>query len=149
LPKSYDEETFRLLPEIERDRDIAFLGRLVRYKGADLLIDAAARLAARGIQAKTIVIGQGPEEAALKQQAGAAGIAKLVEFAGPQQGEALAALLNRHEILVIPSRYDEAFGSLRSKHLPAAASLWRPTAVRFGRSSALAERHSRRKTPPH
>lgn len=110
VPNSYDDETFRLRPDIERDRDVAFLGRLVRYKGADLLIDAVARLAARGIQTKTTVIGQGPEATALKQQAANAGVGSLVDFAGPQRGEPLARLLNRHKILVIPSRYDEAFG---------------------------------------
>jgi glycosyltransferase involved in cell wall biosynthesis len=69
-----------------------------------------ADLTALGIAAKTTIIGLGKEEAALKAQAAAAGVAKLVEFPGPQQGEALARLLNRHRILVIPSRCEEAFG---------------------------------------
>lgn len=110
VPNTYDEETFRILPQIERDRDIAFLGRLRRYKGTDILIDAVADLAAQGIEAKTTVIGLGPEESALKAQARNKGIETLVDFPGPQHGEALARILNRHRIVVIPSRCEEAFG---------------------------------------
>lgn len=110
VPNTYDEKIFRILPEIERDRDIAFVGRLRHSKGTDILLDAVADLAAQDIQAKTTVIGLGPEEPALKAQADTAGIATLVEFAGPQYGDALARLLNRHRIVVVPSRWLEAFG---------------------------------------
>ena len=110
VPNSYDEKTFRVIPGIERDRDLVFVGRLRRYKGADLLVDAVADLAAQGIEAKTTVVGLGKEADALKAQAAEKGLAKLIDFPGPQTGEELARILNRHKILVIPSRCEEAFG---------------------------------------
>ena len=110
VPNTYDDKIFRVLPGIKRDRDVAFLGRLKRYKGTDTLIDAVATLASDSIEAKTTVIGFGPEQKALKKRAYNKGIDNLVNFAGPQRGEALAQLLNRHRIVVIPSRCEEAFG---------------------------------------
>lgn len=110
IPNSYDEATFRLMPEVERDRDIAFLGRLVSFKGADTVIDAVALLAARNQRVNATIIGLGPEEGALRARAHEAGIADHVTFAGPVRGSELARLLNRHRIMVVPSRWEEPFG---------------------------------------
>jgi len=110
IPNSYDEATFRLLPEVERDRDVAFLGRLVPFKGADTVIDAVALLAARHRRVNATMIGLGPEEGALRARTDAAGITDRVAFAGPVRGDALARLLNRHRIMVVPSRWEEPFG---------------------------------------
>jgi glycosyltransferase involved in cell wall biosynthesis len=110
VPNSYDETNFRLLPDIARDRDVIFLGRLVPYKGADVVVDAIGLLAARGRPANATIIGLGPEENALRARTDAAGIADRVTFAGPVRGEELARLLNRHQILVVPSRWEEPFG---------------------------------------
>lgn len=110
VPNSYDETTFRLLPEIERDKDVAFLGRLVPYKGADIVVDAIAELAKRGQPGNATIIGLGREESALRARTDAAGIADRVTFAGPVRGAELARLLNRHRVLVVPSRWEEPFG---------------------------------------
>ena len=110
VPNTYNHNIFRHIPEILRDRDVAFLGRLRRYKGPDLLINAVASLAAEGIKTTATIIGLGREEAALKAQAASAGISDLVDFTGPRRGEELARILHRHRILVVPSRCEEAFG---------------------------------------
>jgi glycosyltransferase involved in cell wall biosynthesis len=104
IPNAYDETTYRLMPDVPRDRDIAFLGRLEPYKGVDTLLDALAILAARNMHPAATVIGAGPEEDALKARAASAGLSAQVDFAGPQHGEELARLLNRHRVLVVPSR---------------------------------------------
>lgn len=108
LLNAYDEDTFRLIPGVPRDLDFAFVGRVVREKGVDLFIDALARLKDRNFSAT--VIGIGPEEKALKAQVEAAGLSDRVTFAGKVCGEALARLLNRHRVLVVPSRWEEPFG---------------------------------------
>jgi glycogen synthase len=107
VPNSYDEQTFRVLPGVARDRDVVFLGRLVPEKGADILIDAVAALAARGKHVTATIIGTGPEDQALRARAAAAQIADRVLFTGPLRGEALARMLNRHTAMAMPSRWFE------------------------------------------
>lgn len=106
----YDDSLFRRIEGIEPDRDIAFLGRLVSDKGADLLVSAVAALAQRGLHPKVTVIGEGPEAGALQSQARAAGLADTIDFVGASRGADLVRLLNRHRILVVPSRWSEPFG---------------------------------------
>jgi glycogen(starch) synthase len=108
IPNSYDEDIFRLLPEVPRDLDFAYVGRLVPEKGVDVFIDALARLGDRVFTAT--IIGAGPEEERLKAQVEAAGLAHRVTFPGIVRGDALARLLNRHRVLVVPSRWVEPFG---------------------------------------
>lgn len=106
----YDHRVFRLIEGIPRTRELIFVGRLVSDKGLDLLIDALAQLKARGLTPTLTVVGHGPEEAALRAQAQKAGVAGQIEFRGAMTGEPLAELLNRHEIMAIPSRWAEPFG---------------------------------------
>lgn len=110
IPNSYQNDVFYEMPEISRDRDLVFLGRLVSDKGADLLLNSLALLKQQGLEPNLTIIGQGPEESALKQQAQTLGIADQVQFVGTQRGEILARLLNAHKILVVPSRWQEPFG---------------------------------------
>jgi glycosyltransferase involved in cell wall biosynthesis len=110
IPNAYAEESFYLMPDVARDKDLVFLGRLVSDKGADLLLDALANLKAQGLMPRLTIIGGGPEEPGLRRRADALGIADRVEFSGIQTGEALARTLNSHKILVAPSRWREPFG---------------------------------------
>lgn len=110
IPNPYDDRTFFVMPEISRDRDVAFLGRLVREKGADMLIDALAILASNGHRLHATVIGDGPEARSLKAQAADAGLGEFVHFSGPKRGRELARELNRHRVLAVPSRWEESFG---------------------------------------
>ena len=110
VPNSYNERTFRHLPAVPRDRDVVYLGRLKPFKGPDLVIDALARLAAGNKRLTATMIGMGPQADELKQRADKAGIAAQVEFPGTMEGETLVHALNRHRILVVPSRWEEPFG---------------------------------------
>lgn len=105
---AYEEETFRLMPEVPRDLDFAYLGHLNRDKGVDVLIDALARLGDRPFTAT--FIGAGVDADKLKARAEAAGLGDRVNFVGVVRGEALVRLLNRHKVLVVPSRWEEPFG---------------------------------------
>lgn len=106
----YRDDLFRLQPDARRDGDLVFVGRLVSDKGADVLLAALAELGRRGPRPGLTVIGSGPEAPRLTAQAEALGLQAQVRFAGALTGEALAAELNRHRILVAPSRYHEPFG---------------------------------------
>jgi glycosyltransferase involved in cell wall biosynthesis len=106
----YDPETFMLLPGCVRDRSLVFLGRLVSDKGADVLLRALGLLRERNLTPSLTVIGSGPEDAALRALSAELGLDAQVNFAGPLAGEPLAAMLNRHRILVVPSRWAEPFG---------------------------------------
>jgi glycogen synthase len=106
----YDDNTFRLLPNIARDKTIAFVGRLVSDKGVDLLLLAMKLLQSDGLAPDLTIVGGGPEEENLRRRAGELGLARQVTFAGEKSGAALAELLNRHRILAVPSRWAEPFG---------------------------------------
>ena len=109
IPNPYRDDLFRRLPGVERTGDLAFVGRLVSDKGVDVLLDALALLAAEGLRPRLTVTGDGPELPALREQARRLGIEE-VEFLGTRTGEELVEILNRHRILVAPSRYNEPFG---------------------------------------
>lgn len=111
IPNPYDKDTFHLMPEVPRDRDLVFLGRLVSDKGADVLIDALGILAQqKGLRPRLTVVGSGPEQRALEEQTARLGLKDQVTFAGPKRGRELAELLNAHRVMVIPSRWNEPFG---------------------------------------
>jgi glycogen synthase len=107
---AYRDDLFRRLPEVARDGEICFVGRLVSDKGADVLLDALGRLAARSCRPALTVVGDGPERPALEAQARRLGIASQVRFLGSRRNEEVVRLLNVHRILVVPSRYAEPFG---------------------------------------
>jgi glycogen synthase len=110
IPNPYRDRQFRILPGVERTGELLFVGRLVSDKGGDVLLDALAMLAREGITARLTVVGDGPEEPRLREQATRLGLAGCIDFQGTRTGEELAEILNCHRILVVPSRYREPFG---------------------------------------
>ncbi len=110
LPNPYNAETFRVIQGVVRGEGLVFLGRLVADKGCDLLIRSLAMLRDGGLALPLTIIGTGPEDAALKRQVTESRLEGLVQFVGALRGEALARELNRHQVLVVPSRWAEPFG---------------------------------------
>lgn len=108
IPNPFDASTFQGDARNARVGDIIFVGRLVSDKGADLLLAALAR--AELARVRVTIVGSGPEESALRAQTHASGLADRVEFVGSKTPAALAALLNAHRVLVMPSRRAEPFG---------------------------------------
>lgn len=106
----YQEDIFYEMPEVSRDRELVFLGRLVSDKGVDLLIDAVANLKALGLFPKLTIIGTGVEETRLREQVKHLEINEQVNFVGIKIGQELTKLLNAHKIMVVPSRWQEPFG---------------------------------------
>jgi glycosyltransferase involved in cell wall biosynthesis len=88
-----------------QDRYLFTAARLIPAKGLDLMLRAfiSAGLAARGW--KYLIAGTGPEEAALKEIASAAGEGA-VRFVGFRQPSENLALMAHAEAMVLPSRYE-------------------------------------------
>ena len=110
IPNPYDSTLFKLHPDVLRERDLIFVGRLVSDKGVDLLLDALHHLAERGIHPNLTVVGSGPELEPLQEQANRLNLLDQVVFAGPRRGEELARLMNAHQVMIVPSRWNEPFG---------------------------------------
>jgi len=106
----YASNLFHAPADAKRDREFIFLGRLVSDKGVDLLLNAMAELGRRGLHPRLTIVGTGPETGPLQAQASALGIAAQVDFAGSRTGTELAHILQRHQTMVIPSRWIEPFG---------------------------------------
>lgn len=106
----YRDDLFQLLPEIPRNQDLVFLGRLVSDKGADILLQALGLLKKRGLTPHLTIIGSGPEAEPLAQLVQELDLSDQVQFRGAQSGLELVQSLNAHRILVVPSRWAEPFG---------------------------------------
>ena len=110
IPNAYDEHTFRIFPDVPREQDLLFVGRLVSDKGCSLLLQALSLLQAEGLFPSLTIIGSGPEQDPLARQSAELGLATQVSFAGSLRGETLARAMNRHRIMVVPSTWAEPFG---------------------------------------
>ncbi len=78
---------------------IGYAGRLERHKGVHVVIDALALVP----DAQLVVVGSGPERAALQAQADASGVAGRVEFRGSVAAEAMPTVYGEFDVLVVPS----------------------------------------------
>ena len=106
----YQDKLFRVLPGVERTRDLVFLARLVSDKGGDITLAALARLRDHGMTPGLTVVGDGPERRNLEAMARHLGVDGQVRFLGMQTGETLVRILNEHRIMVVPSQLAEPFG---------------------------------------
>ncbi|MBD2093912.1 glycosyltransferase family 4 protein [Trichocoleus sp. FACHB-591] len=110
IPNPYEEDIFYEKLDISRCRELVFLGRLVSDKGVDLLLNALNEIKVLGLTPTLTIIGQGPQEPKLRSQVKKLCLNEQVSFVGIKVGEELAQLLSAHQILVIPSRWQEPFG---------------------------------------
>lgn len=83
---------------------IAAMGRLVRQKGFDILIEAFSRCAGKHSDWSLVILGEGPERASLQAYAANLGIADRVRLAGQYQEP--ATILKRADLFVLSSRYE-------------------------------------------
>ena len=82
--------------------NIAFVGRLVPYKGADMMIEAVGPLVAAG-RAVVNVYGDGPERGRLEQLAARVAPGGGVRFHGWVPHQDLHRLLSQNDLFVFPS----------------------------------------------
>ena len=85
---------------------VLFVGRLVYYKGADVLMRAMA-----SVDADLVMIGLGPLEGELREIALASGIAQRVTWLAPTGDDELSAYYRAADVFCLPSvANSEAFG---------------------------------------
>jgi glycogen(starch) synthase len=106
----YDDAVFRLVPNLVRDKNLIFVGRLVSDKGVDVLLHALKLLENDNFFPNVTIVGGGPEEKNLRRLAAELGLDRQLTFAGQKSGAPLAEILNQHRVLVVPSRWPEPFG---------------------------------------
>jgi glycosyltransferase involved in cell wall biosynthesis len=82
------------------------VGRLVEFKGFDVLIDACAELRERGIEFICDIIGTGPLREQLEARTAEHGLNNDVRFAGEQSQDNVLAALNACDVFVLASTTD-------------------------------------------
>lgn len=103
-----------------RDGPLLFVGRLVRYKGVGLLLEALARVPGACVD----LVGEGPLEGALREATAALGLGARVRFLGEMDGAGIAARLAHARALVLPSiDRSEAFGLVQLEAMAAGVAV--------------------------
>ena len=90
--------------EVPSAPTIAFVGRLAREKGVDVLLGAFAQLTARDGWLRLVLAGDGPEAPELRHLADTLGVAPQVDFLGALDRAQLAEVIDRATVVAIPSR---------------------------------------------
>jgi glycosyltransferase involved in cell wall biosynthesis len=101
-PHSIADPGSRFMPP-SASKTILYVGRLSKEKGPLVLVDAMASLERTGLE--LLVIGDGPERAALERRA-----VPTVRFAGHLQPQQVRDEMRRARALVFPSLCYETFG---------------------------------------
>ena len=93
-------------PPVERAFEIIFIGRLERWKGPEWLIDAVAR-ACKQVDCRLKIVGDlSGERQRLAERVSQLRIGPRVEFLGWQSQERCAELLQKSDVLVLPSVFE-------------------------------------------
>jgi glycosyltransferase involved in cell wall biosynthesis len=110
IPMGVDLES-RFVPSEKKKKNIPllFVGRLVKKKGVQYLIDSLPLILAKHPQAHLVVVGDGPEKGNLKLRSVDLGISDHVYFLGAVKNKHLPALYQASDVVVFPSIM-EGFG---------------------------------------
>lgn len=101
-PERFDLTSIKEPPEDKGPLRVAFVGRLVPYKGVDMLIEAAAPLIEAG-KVTLDLIGDGPERSRLDTLVEKMHLTAGVEFAGWVAHDQISIRLRKAEVLGFPS----------------------------------------------
>jgi len=112
---------------------VAFAGRLVREKGADVLLHAFAKVATQLPGARLLLVGDGPEHERLKNLISQWRLSTSVSLLGQLPYPEMERCFASAWVQVVPSRWAEPFG------LVAVDAMMRGTAVIASDSSGLSE----------
>lgn len=110
IPNGVRERPAR--PALESPPTVAFAGRLVPEKGADVLLHAFASLRDAVPDARLLVAGTGPEAIPLATLATRLGIADRTTFLGHLDQVELERRLDTAWVQAVPGRWDEPLGNV-------------------------------------
>lgn len=120
-------------PHLSYPPTVVFAGRLVWEKGADVLLQAFARILHQLPEARLLIAGDGAERESLSRSIIDLNLQSHVSMLGHLAREEMESLFSQAWVQVIPSRWAEPFG------LVAAEAQMRGTAVIASNSGGLAE----------
>lgn len=129
----YGVESAREETTLSKEPTAVFAGRLVKEKGADVLIRAFGKTSTRVPDAKLIIAGDGPERKNLEALAAKLNLTHSVRFIGYMGKEKMNNALKGAWAHVVPSLWDEPFG------IVAIEAMARGTAVVASGSGGLGE----------
>ncbi|HTT54257.1 MAG TPA: glycosyltransferase family 4 protein [Streptosporangiaceae bacterium] len=110
VPNGIDLTAIRAACPAAGPADLVLVGRLIGHKRVGMILDVMARLHSSGLRTTCRIIGDGPERAALEQQARVLGLGPAVDFrADVSEQEELYALLKSARVFVCLS-VREGFG---------------------------------------
>ncbi len=95
-----DEAEFAPVLRAEDPFDLVYVGELREAKGLPVLLDALAALHAAGRPLRLLMVGSGPDEAALAARAAALGLGTAVAF---EPAQPIRPVLARGRVMVVPS----------------------------------------------
>ncbi len=102
-PGQWAQERADPFPEVRRPR-VLFVGRLAFQKGVITLVEAAARLTQ---DAEVLLVGDGPDRAAVQRRIAELGLQDRVRLTGFKPHDEVPAVLRHGDVLVLPSTYEE------------------------------------------
>lgn len=118
IPNAVDEAAFRALPDGRAQRErlgltgrvtIGYVGAINFWRRLDLLVNAFQRVAPRFPDANLVLIGDGPDRAAVAEQARKLGLERRITFTGKVPHAEIPSLLAALDIAVIP--HSNTYGS--------------------------------------
>jgi glycosyltransferase involved in cell wall biosynthesis len=111
VPNVVDTELFHPAAQ-RRERGPGDPLRLLNVASLDekkdhaVLLDAVARLRARGVAVTLDIVGEGDLRGALQARAGLLGLERVVRFQGTRLPADVAALMRESDVFVLPSRFE-------------------------------------------
>jgi glycosyltransferase involved in cell wall biosynthesis len=83
---------------------LLFVGRHIREKGIEILLEAVARLVPEYPTLRLCLVGEGPERASFENLSSRLELESVCRFVGGVPGEDISTWMNSAEILVVPSQ---------------------------------------------
>lgn len=111
IPTFVDTEAFRPVQQSAKCRYIAYVGRLERFKGVHILVDAMRLLvnSRPDLDVQLLIAGTGDDDyaSALRRQVSESGLQDVVSFLGLLETGGLRDLLSKAQVSVVPSLWYE------------------------------------------